>query len=179
MKKNLTRGCFVKNSLFDSLFSSESCVFCHRLLSSFENVPFMTVYVFGSGWTCVWCFAFSCFSFFFTRFSFKGQSALFTHYSSIVHALFMGPITTLLKKKKKGSHDTIHTFKNYFATVFSVKLELTKQSFPYIFSGTLAVYTCPCMRAHTISMYMHGLSYVCVHTLLQPFFSKNNFILPK
>ena len=38
-----------------------------------------------------------------------------------VHALFMGPTTTLFRKKiKNGSHSTIHTFKNYFATVFSV-----------------------------------------------------------
>ena len=36
-----------------------------------------------------------------------------------VHALFMGPTTTLFRKKiKNGSHSTIHTFKNYFATVF-------------------------------------------------------------
>ena len=35
--------------------------------------------------------------------------------------LFTGPTTILLKKKiKNESHDTIHTFKNYFVTVFSV-----------------------------------------------------------
>ena len=34
----------------------------------------------------------------------------------------MGPITTLFRKRinKNESHDTIHTFKNYFATVLSV-----------------------------------------------------------
>ena len=33
----------------------------------------------------------------------------------------MGFITTLFRKKNKNkSHGTIHTFKNYFATVFSV-----------------------------------------------------------
>ena len=38
-----------------------------------------------------------------------------------VHALFMGLITTLLKKYiKNGTHSIIHTFKNYFVTVFSV-----------------------------------------------------------
>ena len=35
--------------------------------------------------------------------------------------LFMGPESTLLKKNFKiGSYSTIHTFKNYFITVFSV-----------------------------------------------------------
>ena len=38
-------------------------------------------------------------------------SALFTYYSSTVHAF---------KNIKNGSYDTIHTFKNYFAIVFSV-----------------------------------------------------------
>ena len=32
----------------------------------------------------------------------------------------MGPTSTLLKKIKNESHNTIHTFKNYFAIVFSV-----------------------------------------------------------
>ena len=38
------------------------------------------------------------------------------------HALFMGPASTDFSKFffKIGSHDTIHTFKNYFVTVFSV-----------------------------------------------------------
>ena len=40
--------------------------------------------------------------------------------SCTVHALFMGPTTTLFRKKKfkNVSHGTIHTFKNYFGTVF-------------------------------------------------------------
>ena len=47
--------------------------------------------------------------------------SLFTHCFGIVYALFMEPTATLFKKNiKNGSHDTIHTFKNYFATVFSV-----------------------------------------------------------
>ena len=45
---------------------------------------------------------------------------LFTHCSSIIYALFMGPIAILLKNIKNGSHGTIYTFKNYFATVFLV-----------------------------------------------------------
>ena len=43
--------------------------------------------------------------------------ALFMHCSNTVH---MGSTTILLKKIKNGFHSTIHTFKNYFATVFSV-----------------------------------------------------------
>ena len=34
----------MKNSLFDSLFSSESYMFYHQNSSSFENVPFITLY---------------------------------------------------------------------------------------------------------------------------------------
>ena len=36
--------------------------------------------------------------------------------------LFMRPTITLFRKKniKNGSHNTIYTFKNYFATIFSV-----------------------------------------------------------
>ena len=38
------------------------------------------------------------------------------------HALFIGPASTLFSKKnfKTESHGTIHTFKNYFVTIFSV-----------------------------------------------------------
>ena len=39
------------------------------------------------------------------------QLSLFTHCSSTVHAF---------KNIKNGSHGTIHTFKNYFVTVFSI-----------------------------------------------------------
>ena len=41
----------------------------------------------------------------------KRQKSLFTHCNSTVHAF---------KYIKNESHDTIHTFKNYFTTVFSV-----------------------------------------------------------
>ena len=38
-----------------------------------------------------------------------------------VHALFIGPTTTLFRKKiKNGSHGTIHIFKIYFTTVLSI-----------------------------------------------------------
>ena len=42
---------------------------------------------------------------------YRRQKSLFMHCSSTVH---------VFKNIKNGSHDTIHTFKNYFATVFSV-----------------------------------------------------------
>ena len=38
----------------------------------------------------------------------------------------MGPTATLFRKKiKNGSHGTIHIFKNYFATVFSVSPKIS------------------------------------------------------
>ena len=42
---------------------------------------------------------------------YRRQKSLFMHCSSTVH---------VFKNIKNGSHDTIHTFKNYFAIVFSV-----------------------------------------------------------
>ena len=43
------------------------------------------------------------------------------HCFDTVHALFMDPTVTLFKKNiKHESHGIIHTFKNYFAIVFSV-----------------------------------------------------------
>ena len=45
----------------------------------------------------------------------------FFFFSSRSRALFMGPTSTLLKKNFKiRSHSTIHIFKNYFATIFSI-----------------------------------------------------------
>ena len=42
-------------------------------------------------------------------------------FSVVNSALFMGPTNFTSKFfVKNGSHDTIHTFKNYFVTVFSV-----------------------------------------------------------
>ena len=75
---------------------------------------------------CVWIhvlrvsrFAFSSsFFFFFTRFSFRGQLALFTHCSCTVHRTHNHFIQK--KKIKNGPHSTIYIFKNYFAIVFSV-----------------------------------------------------------
>ena len=41
------------------------------------------------------------------------------HCFDTVHALFMDPTVTLFKKNiKNESHGIIHTFKNYFITVF-------------------------------------------------------------
>ena len=61
-----------------------------------------------------------CFPFFFFFFlihaqQLLGDSALVMHYSLLF-------VHYSLEKKyiKNGSHDTIHTFKNYFVTVFSV-----------------------------------------------------------
>ena len=44
-------------------------------------------------------------------------------FSNGSRVLFMGPTSTLFSKKKNskiGSNSIIHTFKNYFTTVFSV-----------------------------------------------------------
>ena len=63
---------------------------------------------------------FSIFSFVFFFFFFQGvsgkQISLFIYCLRAIH----GTIATLLRKKniKNESHSTIHTFKNYFATVF-------------------------------------------------------------
>ena len=65
------------------------------------------------------------FSFFFCFHAFQGerrqillfmrQMSLFMHCSSTVHRIHIHFI-----QNKNGSHGTIHTFKNYFVTVFSV-----------------------------------------------------------
>ena len=69
----------------------------------------------------IWIGLISCVSaiFFFwcTRFS-QRQSVMFMHCSYIVHGTHNHFI--LKKKIKNESHDIIHTFKNYFVTVFSV-----------------------------------------------------------
>ena len=61
-------------------------------------------------------------SFFFFFFAFtrlrERQMSLFRHYSRTVHH-YSSTVHTL-KNIKNASHGTIHTFKNYFATVFSV-----------------------------------------------------------
>ena len=56
-------------------------------------------------------------SFFFFGFhAFKGETKFTVHETkNTVHALFMYCLRTV-----HGSHNTIHTFKNYFATMFSV-----------------------------------------------------------
>ena len=51
-----------------------------------------------------------------------GREKRFFCFSSKSRALFIGPTSTLLKKKnfKTRSHNTIHIFKNYFATIFLI-----------------------------------------------------------
>ena len=63
-------------------------------------------------------FSFFFFSFFFSFTRFRETKFTVHNCSSTVH----GTIATLFRKKnvKNGSHGTIHTFKNYFTTVFSV-----------------------------------------------------------
>ena len=57
-------------------------------------------------------------------------------------ALFTGPTTTLFRKYiyiyiKNGSHNTIYTFKNYFATVFLVFSFQQNKLYP---NGLLVIY---------------------------------------
>ena len=76
----------------------------------------MIEYMFGFS-VCVCTFPFF-FYFLCTHITVSGD---IEHCSCSVHTLFTGPITTLFRKNiKNWSHDTIHTFKNYFATVFLV-----------------------------------------------------------
>ena len=62
------------------------------------------------------------FFFFFTRVRETNFTIhiLFTHYSHTVHKTHSHFIQENKNKNKNGSYGTIHTFKNYFATVFSV-----------------------------------------------------------
>ena len=54
----------------------------------------------------------------FTRFRFSSTECTVQYYSCTVHRTHKHFIQK--KKIKNRSHDTIHTFKNYFVTVFSV-----------------------------------------------------------
>ena len=45
------------------------------------------------------------------------------HYSRDAQVLYSG------KKKKTGFHSTIHTFKNYFATMFSLDMAMSNLFF--------------------------------------------------
>ena len=62
------------------------------------------------------------FFFFFQRmnskFTVQRQKLLFMHCSNTVHILYQ--YCSRIKNIKNGSHGTFYTFKNYFATVFSV-----------------------------------------------------------
>ena len=65
-----------------------------------------------------------CISSFLSFFFFAFSAAMVDPFSGeqCIYALFMVPQTPLFINffTKNGSHNTIHTFKNYFATVFSV-----------------------------------------------------------
>ena len=88
--------------------------------------------------TSVFCVAFSLFFFFLVNCS-RGQRLLFMNsshtfptFSSLlsyqwITALFMVPQISLFNNFfiKIGSHNTIHTFKNYFAIVFSVSVTIS------------------------------------------------------
>ena len=93
----------------------------HTNLTNLTQSNLMCWFGFG---ICVFLFFILFFS---TRFRetnllFTTVSAMFMHCSSTVYILFMGPTVTLFRKKKlkNESHSTIHTFKNYFVTMFSV-----------------------------------------------------------
>ena len=65
----------------------------------------------------------------FSSFFFFFSAALFDQVNckQYIHALFTDPQIPLFSNFfiKNGSHDTIHTFKNYFATVFSVSAKIS------------------------------------------------------
>ena len=67
-------------------------------------------------------FASDVFLFFWCTGFWVGDKVIVHAHKIIVHALFIGLTSTLFRKKyiKNGSHGTIHTFKNYFTTVFSI-----------------------------------------------------------
>ena len=64
------------------------------------------------------------FSLFFFSFFFQPAIVDFVNCEQCIRALFMVPQITLFSNFfiKNGSHSTIYTFKNYFATVFSVSI---------------------------------------------------------
>ena len=71
---------------------------------------------------CVFSLRFSLFFSF--RFFFQPAIVDFVNCEQCIRALFMVPQITLFSNFfiKNGSHSTIYTFKNYFATVFSVSV---------------------------------------------------------
>ena len=104
-------------------FSSPNCI-SRSISSSIDDwrkaaaASFLDLHI-GSVWIrIILHLCFPLFLFFFCYTCFKGQS----YCSCTVYVLFTGPTTTLFRKKniKNRSHGTIHPFKNYFTTVFSV-----------------------------------------------------------
>ena len=78
------------------------------------------------------------FLFFFLFFFFKPVIVDFVNCEQCIHALFTVPQITLFSNFffKNGSHNTIYTFKNYFATVFSVLAKISSiQTHPIGRSG--------------------------------------------
>ena len=100
-------------------------------------------YTFGYElFSCIWHFAFCVFLFFFLFFFFPFLMHAFlflgdkVHCSCTVHILFTHcsrdsqPLYLEKKYIKNESHSTIHTFKNYFATVFSISNQITIATHP-------------------------------------------------
>ena len=99
-----------------------------RHLSSWERLDWAKSFV-----------VFSSLFFFFFSFFFLVPSALFdqVNYEQCIRALFTDPQIPLFNNFfiKNGSHDTIHTFKNYFPMVFSVSAKINSiQTDPMCFN---------------------------------------------
>ena len=82
------------------------------------------------------------FSMFSSFFFFFFQPAIvdFVNCEQCIYVLFTVPQITLFSNFfiKNGSHNTIYTFKNYFATVFSVSAKISSiQTHPY------TLFSCP------------------------------------
>ena len=108
------------------------------------------MYMFRLSISCIRRFAFS--SFFFTHVStFRDK----VHYSRTVHELFIGPTTTLFKKQilKNRSHSTIHTFKIYFATVFSIFSQINCiQTSPTVITKSIQIQSHPILPSQKITL---------------------------
>ena len=77
-------------------------------------------FVFAFFSSFLFCFFFPCCTFQ------RGQNSLFKYCLT----LFMGPTVTLFKFFLNGSYGTIHIFKNYFVTVFSIFSFIKNKLYP-------------------------------------------------
>ena len=93
--------------------------------------------------TCIWVSHFFFFFFWEKHFTFSEMGLCFFSGSRV---MFTGPTSTLFRKKKNfkiGSHNTIHTFKNYFTTIFSIFSKINSiqtdlsTTLPSIFMGVI------------------------------------------